>query len=208
MSKKIVLLDFDGVIVDTEPIYTEFWNKIGEDYLNDPQFAYKIKGQVLTLIMSKYFPDPKDKEEIYYKIDRFEETMPYNYIPGALEFLQFLHDQHIKSAIVTSSNTLKMNHVYKVHPELTKLVDKIFTAEDFSKSKPDPDCFLKGIEFFGSSPKDTVIFEDSYHGLAAARATGATVVALSTTNPLESLIGKADIVIPDFINLSFITKIV
>ncbi len=204
MTKKAILLDFDGVIVDTETTYTEFWNQVGKDYLGDPQFAYKIKGQVLSLIMSTNFKDEKTISEIEDKIDKFEESMEYPYIPGALEFLEHLHKNNINSAIVTSSNRIKMSHVYKIHPELLELVNKVFTAEDFTKSKPDPDCFLRGMEFFGATPADTIVFEDSFHGLAAARASGATVVALSTTNPEETLVELSDIIIPNFKDLSFL----
>ena len=45
---KAVLFDFDGVIVDTEGQYSLFWNKIGQDYLGDPAFGDRVKGQTLT----------------------------------------------------------------------------------------------------------------------------------------------------------------
>ena len=46
----IVLFDFDGVLADTETQYTEFWNKIGKDYLGLEDFGRTIKGQTLVQI--------------------------------------------------------------------------------------------------------------------------------------------------------------
>ena len=53
--------------------------------------------------------------------------------------------------------------------------DLILTGEDVTKSKPDPEGYLKAMEHFGVTPAETMIFEDSALGLAAAQASGATV---------------------------------
>jgi beta-phosphoglucomutase-like phosphatase (HAD superfamily) len=54
------------------------------------------------------------------------------------------------------------------------------------------------MKHFGVSPEETVVFEDSFHGLTAARASGARVVGLATTNPREAIAPYCDIVIDDF----------
>ena len=95
-----------------------------------------------------------------------------------------------------------MANVYKAHPELPGLVDKVLTSEHFSKSKPDPECFLKGMEFLGGTPEETVVFEDSFHGIAAGRAAGAKVIGLATTNKREAIAPLCDMVIDDFTQLS------
>ena len=127
--------------------------------------------------------------------------MRYTPVPGAFEFLEFLKEKGHYTAIVTSSNRTKMESAYKVHPLLKTLVCDIFTSDDFTKSKPDPECFLLGMQKCGVSPDESVVFEDSFYGLAAARASGATVVALATTNKEEKLQDKADIIIPDFLEI-------
>ncbi len=58
MKFKTALFDFDGVIVDTEPIYDIFWNEAGERYgTGIDNFAAVIKGTTLPYIMEKYFSD-------------------------------------------------------------------------------------------------------------------------------------------------------
>ena len=198
----IVLFDFDGVIADTESQYTIFWNKQGKDYLGLDDFGHTIKGQTLIQIFSKYFDGMlKEQESIVPDLNAFEQNMSYDYIPGAYEFLRELREKGIRSAIVTSSNDIKMTNVYAAHPELHDLVDAVLTSEHFSKSKPDPECFLKGMEVLGGTPEDTVVFEDSFHGISAGRASGAYVVGLATTNKSEALAPLCDMVIDDFTSI-------
>lgn len=198
----IVLFDFDGVIADTESQYTVFWNKQGKDYLGLDNFGHTIKGQTLIQIFSKYFDGMvKEQESIVPDLNAFEQNMSYDYIPGAYEFLRELREKGIRSAIVTSSNDIKMTNVYAAHPELHDLVDAVLTSEHFSKSKPDPECFLKGMEVLGGTPEDTVVFEDSFHGISAGRASGAYVVGLATTNKSEALAPLCDMVIDDFTSI-------
>ena len=199
----IILFDFDGVIADTESQYTIFWNKQGKDYLGLDNFGHTIKGQTLVQIFDKYFKDMvKEQEEIVPNLNAFEKQMSYDYIPGALEFLQALKAKGIRTAIVTSSNDIKMSNAYASHPELKELVDAVLTSEHFSKSKPDPECFLKGMEVLGGTPQDTVVFEDSFHGISAGRASGAFVVGLATTNKSEALTPLCDLVIDDFTSVT------
>ena len=198
----IVLFDFDGVIADTESQYTVFWDKQGKDYLGLEGFGHTIKGQTLIQIFSKYFDGMiKEQEAIVPDLNAFEQNMSYDYIPGAYEFLQELRDKGIRCAIVTSSNDIKMTNVYAAHPELHDLVDAVLTSEHFSKSKPDPECFIKGMEMLGCTPDETIVFEDSFHGISAGRASGAYVVGLATTNKSEALAPLCDMVIDDFTSI-------
>ena len=199
----IVLFDFDGVIADTETQYTEFWNRIGREYLGQEEFGHTIKGQTLVQIFGKYFEGmDREQEEIVPQLNEFEANMSYDYIPGAQAFMKELKAAGIPMAIVTSSNDIKMSNAYKAHPELLELVDKVLTSEHFSKSKPDPECFLKGMEFLGGTPEETVVFEDSFHGIAAGRAAGAKVIGLATTNKREAIAPLCDMVIDNFTYLS------
>lgn len=93
--------------------------------------------------------------------------------------------------------------MFIVHIPSLNPFDEILTAERFKRSKPDPECFLLGMTIFGSDSKDSYVFEDSFHGLQAGRASGATVVGLATTNPREAIADKADYVIDDFKGMTY-----
>ena len=196
----IALFDFDGVLMDTETQYTRFWDDAGKKFVDIDGFGHIIKGQTLVQILGKYFADHSeaDRRLIVDMINDFERNMVFEFIPGAWEFLAELKQAGIPSAIVTSSNDQKMSQVYKAHPQLHTMVDAVLTSEHFSRSKPDPECFLKGMEILGATPQETFVFEDSLHGINAGRASRAHVIGLATTNPREVIAPLCDIVIDDF----------
>ena len=201
----VALFDFDGVVMDTETQYSIFWNEQGRKYHPElPEFGRLIKGQTLAQIYANHFAGMEDvQREITENLNNFEKNMLYHYIPGVEAFLKELRENGVKIAIVTSSNEMKMNNVYKAHPELKQSVDRILTAEMFTHSKPDPECFLLGAAVFDTVPGNCVVFEDSFHGLEAGNRAGMTVIGLATTNSEEQICDKAKAVIQDFKGLSF-----
>lgn len=200
------LFDFDGVVMDTETQYTVYWDEVGRQYHPElPHFGALIKGQTLTQIYDKHFAGmTEEQSKITAGLNRFEREMIFEYIDGVVDFMKDLHAHGVKMAIVTSSNELKMANVYAAHPELKEgLVDRILTAEMFTRSKPAPDCFLLGAEVFGTVPQNCVVFEDSFHGLEAGNAAGMTVIGLSTTNTAEAIKDKCKLSIPDFVGFNY-----
>jgi HAD superfamily hydrolase (TIGR01509 family) len=199
------LFDLDGVVLDTETQYTHFWDEQGLKYLGRKNFCASIKGQTLTQIFAGHFSGALEcrQAEITAALNRFEENMAYEYIPGAREFITDLRCHGVKTALVTSSNEEKMKNVYRAHPEFTDSFDAILTGEMFPRSKPHPDCFLIAMERLQVKASESVVFEDSFHGLTAGRGSGAYVVGLATTNSRDAITGKSDIVIDDFRNMDF-----
>lgn len=152
--KRAALFDFDGVIMDTEPSYTIFWDAQGVKYLGKENFGAQIKGMTLTQIYDKHFSGMEEaQQEIRQGLDELEENMAYEYVPGVLPFVEELRRAGIRTAVVTSSNKKKMENVYRAYPQFTSQFDRILTADLFKRSKPDPDCFLLGMEIFGTAPK-------------------------------------------------------
>ena len=198
MPRSIALFDLDGVILDTEGSYTAFWDDYGSRHFSEKDFGVKIKGQTLVKILGDYFPEENERKAITDAINDFERNMSYPFVPGVENYIKSLKSNGIRTAVVTSSNLLKMENVYRCHPGFREMFDIILTSEDFSESKPSPYCYLKAMRLFGAGPEDCVVFEDSLAGLQAARASGAFVTALTTTNPEEVVRNYADLVIRDF----------
>lgn len=193
------LFDFDGVVVDTETQYSVFWHKIGVDYLGMEDLEKRIKGQTLVYIYDTFFSGmDKEQQEITIALDRFEREMSFDFIPGVEAFVSDLRRNHVRVAVVTSSNDKKMEVVYRAKPEIRTMFDHILTAEMFTASKPAPDCFLLGMKVFGTTPETTYVFEDSFNGLKAGMASGATVVGLATTNPRPEIAPLCHHVLNDF----------
>lgn len=198
MPHSIALFDLDGVILDTEGSYTAFWDDYGSRHFSEKDFGLKIKGQTLVKILGDYFPEENERKAITDAINDFERKMSYPLVPGVENYIKSLKSIGIRTAVVTSSNLLKMENVYRCHPGFREMFDMILTSEDFSESKPSPYCYLKAMRLFGAGPEDCVVFEDSLAGLQSARASGAFVTALTTTNPEEVVRNYADLVIRDF----------
>lgn len=186
---KACLFDLDGVVFDTEPIYTKFWHNVGVKYCPTiPNFAHDIKGQTLVQIYDKYFAGEKDKQEDITKdLNDFERNMPFVYIAGFEDFVKGLRCKGINTAVVTSSNLEKMQNVYNKHPKFKEYFDEILTSEDFVESKPSPDCYFKAAARLDVPLEECIVFEDSFNGLQSGIASGARVIGLATTNSIAEI---------------------
>lgn len=204
---KAALFDLDGVVFDTEPQYTVFWGaQCREFHPEHPGLEQEIKGQTLTQIYEKHFTADGLAEKqslITQRLNEYEAQMSYDYVDGFERFIRELRRRNIKTAVVTSSNMPKMLSVYRQRPEFKELFDEILTSEDFERSKPDPDCYLKAAARFHAAPEECVVFEDSFNGLKSGRAAGMMVVGLSTTNAAEAIAPLCDEVIADYNELKF-----
>ena len=207
--KTAALFDLDGVIVDTEPRYTEFWEFIGQKYLpEDSLFAQRIKGHTLTYILDRYFPkDEKVQALVMEELKVHQQQMSYPLIPGVMDFVSMLRERGVGVAVVTSSDVGKMECLYRQHLDFPLCFDRIFTAEDALRSKPSPDCYLAAAHYFGLEASRCVVFEDSFNGLQAGRASGARVVGLSTSNSPEAIAPYSDLVVPNFLDQEEILKL-
>ena len=205
MKFKTALFDFDGVIVDTEPIYDIFWNEAGERYgTGIDNFAAVIKGTTLPYSMEKYFSDRTEefRRMVINESTEYESTMPLPAMPGSLEFLHLLKKNGVQMGLVTSSDNAKVERAFKLH-HLENIFDTVVTADRITKGKPDPMCYLLAADDLHVSPADCLVFEDSFAGIQAGTAAGMRVIGRSTTNPEESLKDKVYEVIPNFEKVTF-----
>lgn len=197
---KTALFDFDGVVVDTEPIYDIFWNAAAEKYkVGIDNFAHVIKGTTLPFIMEKYFSDfPQAlRQQIHDESIAYEKDMPIPPMPGSLEFIRMLKVNGVQLGLVTSSDEAKVRRAFRLL-SLDGLFDTLVTADRITRGKPDPMCYLLAASDLQVAPEDCLVFEDSFAGIEAATRAGMRVIGLSTTNPAQALKGKVYKVIPDF----------
>ena len=198
---KAALFDLDGVVFDTEPQYSVFWGSQCRLYHPEhPGLENEIKGQTLTEIYDQWFSGPLLAEQaaITERLNAFEQQMHFDYIAGFEQLIADLHSHGVRTAVVTSSNLLKMESVYRQQTNFKSLFDAILTSEDFERSKPDPDCYLKAAQQLDSQPSECVVFEDSFNGLRSGRAARMKVVGLATTNAMERIAPLSDMQIIDY----------
>jgi HAD superfamily hydrolase (TIGR01509 family) len=202
---KTALFDFDGVIVDTEPVYDRHWSDISDRYDTGIEgFADLIKGTTLPEIIDTYFSNrpKKEIERLVGECVAFESSMPLPAMPGSIEFLRLLKSKGVQMGLVTSSDSDKVQRAVALH-HLENLFDTIVTSERVARGKPDPACYLLAAADLKVSPADCLVFEDSLNGIRAGQEAGMKVIALSTTHPAELLRRRVDVVISDFRSLSF-----
>ncbi len=198
MRHQGVLFDLDGVLIDSETMYTGFWRDIDRLYPTGiDDYAIHIKGTTLGEIM-KHYSDEEVKADILRRIDEFQSTMQYPLFDGVTDFLEALRSAGIPAAIVTSSDDRKMQRLFTQHPDFRSYFKAVIDASMVTRSKPDPQGYLLAAEAIGCDPKDCFVFEDSLQGLKAGAASGATVIALATTYPREALKGKAALILDGF----------
>lgn len=203
---KAALFDLDGVVFDTEPQYTVFWGKQCRLYHPEhPGLEQEIKGSTLTQIYDCWFSGPLQKEQpvITERLNAYEQQMDYDYIDGFIAFVNDLHQNGVKTAVVTSSNLPKMESVYRKQLGFKQLFDAILTSEDFEKSKPDPDCYLKAARRLSVEPDECVVFEDSVNGLRSGMAAKMKVVGLLTTNPQDVVTPLSDLQMVNYDGMTF-----
>lgn len=199
MKKVAALFDLDGVLIDSEPLYSDFYDSIARIHnLKVKNFSQVIKGSTINKILSDYFPTDEMKADLLQRISEFERTMPFPIFEGVTEFLSELRAKGIPAVIATSSAPEKMEQLYKRIPDFISQFDGIVTGADVTKSKPDPECYCIAAKLVGCDPGDCCVFEDSVNGLAAGMASGATVIGLTTTLPASELYGKAHKLISGF----------
>lgn len=205
MNKEIgVLFDLDGVLLDTEGIYTDFWQTIDNKYPTGvPGFTHIIKGSNLTTILDTYYPNKQLQEIIIRILDDFEKDMVYRPFPDAIRFLKELRSAGIPTSVVTSSSMLKMQNAFRQLPHFRELFDGLVTGDMVKYCKPNPEGYLLGAKQIGINPECCYVFEDSLQGIQAGLNAGCKVIALTTTvdrKVIEKT--KANKIINDFAGFS------
>ncbi|MBQ6964645.1 MAG: HAD family phosphatase [Bacteroidaceae bacterium] len=201
---KVALFDLDGTLVDTEGQYSVFWGSMGRKYRPDiPHLEQIIKGSTLTRIYDTYFPDPTVQAAITVGLDEWEASMNYDFFPGALDFIRDLKSHGVQCAVVTSSNISKMRSVMRQHPDFDALFDRVFTAEDFTASKPAPDCYLMAARAFGADLDECVVFEDAPNGLQAGMSSGIFTIGLATYSTPDAIRTLCHYVLNDFVGMTY-----
>lgn len=175
-----VLFDMDGVVLDTEKLYTRFWqeaaNAFGYPMTKEQALGMRSLNRGAGLAkMQSYFGPDVDYDKIRQKrielMDTFVEKEGVEVKPGVFELLAYLKTQKIKTAIATSS-PMERTILYLTSVGLQASFDEIVSGYMVEKGKPEPDIFLYAAEKLGVEPKRCIVLEDSPAGILAAHRAG------------------------------------
>lgn len=196
------LFDLDGVIIDSEREYSRIWRTINREYPTGiDNLEYLIKGCTLDKILQEYYPEMEMREKVISRLYELEGKMNYQYLPGAKELLDNLSLLKIPKVLVTSSNDDKMKHLYEEIPDITDQFSFIVTANQITKSKPDPEGYLLGANKIKKNIRKCIVFEDSLQGVMAGHNAGAFVVGVAGTLPADVIAPFSNIVVDNLSKL-------
>lgn len=184
---KGVIFDFDGVIIDSEPVYLERRRKILEKLgikVSEEELK-KLSGLSGSEVRKKYrewIPGQEEKMSSY-SVEEVKRMFaePKTYIfPGMEGLILQLRKRPIRLAVASSNHIKNIEMVLKaIH--LDNCFDVLMGREDVSRSKPDPEIYRKTAEKLGLLPKECIVIEDSCYGIQAAKSAGAYVIARKET---------------------------
>ena len=183
-----VLFDMDGVLVDSEAyICRAGMNMFAEkgypvsagDFL---PFTGMGENRYLGGVAEKHgipFDLEKDKArtyEIYADLVRGKLSP----LDGVHEFIAKCVDRGLKIAVASSADPVKVNINLEEIGLNRAMFQAVVTGLDIEHKKPAPDIFLKAANLVGADPRRCLVVEDAISGVAAGKAAGTKVLALTT----------------------------
>jgi len=209
---RALILDFDGLILETEIPDYEAWRDVFQSYGAELPIAMweNVIGQQMT--DAGFSPYAYLEQQIGRQLDRQEvgrqheaRYMPRVLVepimPGVERLISDARQRDMKLAIASSS------HAYWVHGHAKRLglfdhFDVIKTADDVVRTKPDPALFVAALQALGIGPHEAIVFEDSPNGVTAAKRAGIFAVAVPTGITRNLDLTHADMIINSLADLS------
>ena len=198
---KVIMFDFDGVVVDTEPIHFMMFQRVLEeeglplsrrDYY-DKYVGLDDKGCFHAVFTAHGRPAPAGtiQQLVERKAARLLEHIKTNlvFFPGVVEFITMAASRY-RLAIVSGALRHEINYILDT-AGIRKAFEHITAAEDVRHGKPDPEGYLHALRSLSQQSavrvSECLVIEDTPPGIEAAHAAGMRCLAVSNTYPLAQL---------------------
>lgn len=187
MALKAVLFDFDGTLVDSEPIHYEIWRQVLGRYghpLSPQTYRDELAGiptidNAALLVQRLGLPvsaiDLSNRKNA--AVGEYLAQHSYPLMPQVRESLARLARPGVRLAVVTGSTP---DHVLAALDTLglRASFSAVLSGAEAARNKPYPDVYLAALEHLGLGAHDCIAIEDTEHGLAAASGAGIRCIAI------------------------------
>jgi pseudouridine-5'-monophosphatase len=195
----------DGLLLDTEPFYTEVTQTIVSRYGHT--FDWSLKSQMIgkkaidsARILVEALKLPIAPEEYLHEREaQLDALLPTAQpMPGARRLTAHLARHRIPQAVASSSRRRDFELKISMHREWFACFQCVVIGDDpeVNRGKPAPDLFLAAASRLGARPEQCLVLEDAPSGVEAARAAGMPVVAVPYPGMSHEAFGGASQVLP------------
>ena len=206
---KAILFDLDGVIVETAHFHYLAWKRLANEKLNSDfthEFNETLKGisrmESLDLILQNADKEIDIDTKLEYAtlknewyLELVSKMTPADILEGVPAFFQQVKAANLKIGLGSVSKNARM---ILERVGLINDFDVIIDGTKISRSKPDPEVFLKGAEELGFLPEQCIVFEDAVAGIEAAKRANMKAIGIGKSEILT----KADIVFENFVGMN------
>jgi len=194
-----VIFDFDGVLINSEPLHLRAFQEIlpayGRTLTEQEYYAHYIVYSDRE-VLERLLPAGEALEAALVAKERRYRELVEAGVPVFLDGLALLHRTDGWSVgLATGSLRPEVERILR-SLGIRERFGAIVTREDCRRGKPDPEPFLLAADALGLAPHRCVAIEDTPGGVQAAKAAGMACVAVTHSCPRDSLVG-ADLVVDD-----------
>ncbi|MCR5746142.1 MAG: HAD family hydrolase [Lachnospiraceae bacterium] len=184
MKNRLAIFDMDGTLIDTLMINYESYRCALKEAGRDIDFEF-YRDECFGKNYRDFLPkltgnDPEIINKVHKrKLELYSQCFDMGHVNETLkDFIIGCRDKYYMAVATTATRSGVVDIL--THFGLIDYFDRIYTQEDVTRYKPDPEVFLKCMSDFGVGSENTVIFEDSKVGLEAAYATKASVIRIES----------------------------
>ena len=187
---KTIFFDFDGVIIDSEPLHAKAKKLVLEKYkITHPETIFDdYKGRPDKVFFDYVSNNPDTQKQsaeflMNSKKAIFEEILPeLKLVNGSLPFLKIVKAKGIRTALVSSTSIYSLGLVDSLY-HISGLFDLVITEVDTKLHKPYPDPYLLASDKLQANTLNSIVIEDSPNGIISAKKAGFYTYGLTSSFP-------------------------
>lgn len=203
--KRALIFDMDGVLVDSIHLHAAAWKMAfsEEDIAISPDSIYRLEGAndrgiVDSILHHQGISGSFDSfSSIAARKQALFDITDVKPFPGITDCLKLLSEEYLL-AVVSGSDRNAVDGILGRHFSVN--FDAVVSGDDVIKGKPNPDPYLKALEYLGADPEDCIVFENAPYGVQAAKNAGLYCIGIPTY-VAPQLLEMADKVLADHLNL-------